>query len=188
LSGVLERTYLHAYSLRFSDFIEVPIQPLKQIALQITTEQGENLGTIGAAIYKKWELREIPHEPGTHKFVIGSRLQNEFAGRKQTFGVDGYAQVKRTYYAGPIPIHLKGFFNVRTGGTITSEFVTGIISPREIETGKHDSWKEIGDPSKLEPKPVLRIGYSDVYSSDSEWAEGTASVWPKPEDKQHSTE
>ena len=179
MPGLLERAYIEAYSLGFSNFMEIPIEPKKQMALELATENGEKLGTIQSILHRQWESQEIPHEPGTHKVVIGTKLQNEFQGIKQTMGVEAYVVVKRAYYSGPIPIHFQGFFNVRTGGTITRKLLTRMISPYEIETGQVSTWKQISDPSKLSPRPVLTMGYSDTYSDGSKWVEGTASVWPE---------
>jgi hypothetical protein len=44
--GLLERTYIEAYSVAFRNFIEIPIEPTKQIALELATASGEKLGTI----------------------------------------------------------------------------------------------------------------------------------------------
>jgi hypothetical protein len=181
---LLERTYIEAYSIGFRNFMEIPIEPKKQMALELATESGEKLGTIQSIVHRKWESHEIPHSPGTHKVVIGTNLHNEFQGRKQTMGVEVYVVVKQAYYCGPVPIHLEGFLNVKSGGVITRQFRTGMISPFEIETGQVAGWKQISDPSKLSPPPVFRLGYSDTYSGDSKWAEGMDSVWPKRESKQ----
>jgi hypothetical protein len=181
LPGLLERTFIQAYSLRFADFMEIPIRPMKQMALEMTTESGEKLGTIQNILHRKWDNREIPHSPGIHKVVIGTKLHNEFGSVKQTMDVEAAVVVKRAYYSGPIPIHFEGFLNVKTGGIVSRELRTGSISPYEIETGQVSAWAEINDPSKMSPLPVLTLGYSDMYSDDSKWVEGSGSVWPKEE-------
>ncbi|MGH9774215.1 MAG: restriction endonuclease [Candidatus Acidiferrales bacterium] len=175
---LLERTYIEAYSLMFRNFMEIPIQPKKQMALEVATESGEKLGTIESILHRKWENHEIPHSPGTHRVLIGANLHNEFGGVKQTMGVEAGVVVKRAFYSGPIPIHFEGFLNVKTGGIISRQLQTGTISPYEIETGKVPNWTQVSDPCKLSPLPVLSLGYSDVYSGDSTWIEGTNSVWP----------
>ncbi len=183
---LLERTYIEAYSLGFRNFMEIPIEPKKQMALELATESGEKLGTVQTILHRMWESQEISHSPGTHKVVIGTSLHNEFQDRKQTMGVEAYVVVKRAYYYGPMPIHFQGFLNVKSGGMITREFHTGMISPFEIETGQVAGWKQISDPSKLSPPPVVSMCYSDTYSGDSKWTEGLDSVWPKQESKQGS--
>ena len=184
LPGLLERTYMAAYSLRFADFMEIPIEPMKQMALEMATESGEKLGTIGSILPRRWDNHEIPHSPGTHRVVIGTKLHDEFAGVKQIMNVEAAVVVKRAYYSGPIPIHFEGFLNVKTGGIISRELRTGMISPFEIETGQVSGWTRIDDPSKMSPLPVLTIGYSDLYSGDSKWVEGSGSVWPKEQPSQ----
>jgi hypothetical protein len=181
IPGLLERTYIAAYSLRFTDFMEIPIQPAKQIALEMTTESGEKLGTIQNILHRKWDNKEIPHSVGTHKVSLGTKLHNEFGSVKQTMDVEAAVVVRRAYYSGPIPIHFEGFLNVKTGGIISRELRTGVISPFEIETGQVSGWTQISDPSQMSPLPVLTFGYSDLYSDGSKWTEGTASVWPKEE-------
>jgi len=175
---LLERMYIGAYSITFRDFMEIPIEPRKQMALELATESGEKLGTIQSALDRKWESKEIPYSPGTHKIVIGTNLHNEFNGVKQTMGVEAHVVVKRAYYFGPIPIHFEGFLNMKNGGIITRQLQTGMISPYEIETGKVSTWKQISDPCKLSPPPVFSVGYSDVYSKRGEGADST---WPKKE-------
>ncbi len=160
MPGLLERTYIEAYSLGFRKFMEIPIEPTKQMALELATKSGEKLGTIQSVLHRMWENKEISHSTGTHRVVIGTRLHNDFNGVKQTMDVEAYVRVQRAYYSGPIPIHFQGFFNIRTGGTITRELRTGVISPYEVETGQIPDWKAISDPSKLSPLPVLSIGYS----------------------------
>src|SRR5271170_2381138 len=135
----------------FRNFMEIPLEPKKQIALELATEGGEKLGTIQTIVHRKWESREIPHSPGTHRVVIGSNLHNEFQGREQTMGVEVFAVVKRAYYYGPVPIQLEGFLNVKSGGVITRQFRTGMIAPFEIESGKVAGWTQISDLSKLSP-------------------------------------
>ena len=101
LPGLLERTYIEAYSLGFRNFIETPIEPTKQMALELATDSGEKLGTIQSVLHRMWENQEISHSPGTHKVVIGTSLHNDFNGVKQTMDVDAYVRVNRAYYSGP---------------------------------------------------------------------------------------
>jgi hypothetical protein len=183
LPSLLERTLISAYSLEFRNFMQIPIQPQMQMALELVTEKGEKLGTIQSILHQKWDSGAIPRAAGTHRIVIGTNLHNEFKGTKQTMDVEAHVRVEKRYYVGPIPIHFEGFLNIKSGGILTRQIKTGMISPFEIETGKVSGWKQIDDPSQVSPPPVIRIGYADTYAVGSEWVSGTGTVWPEGESK-----
>jgi hypothetical protein len=177
---LLERVFMDTCSLRFEDFIELPIEHKKLLALELETEGGEKLGTITSILRRKWDSHEIPHAPGMHEVVIGRKLYNDSSGIKQAGGVVASVVVKQAYYSGLVPIHFAGLLNVKSGGIVTRQLLTGTISPIDIEMGRVSSWKQIGDPSSLSAPPAFHIGYSDVYFPDRKWAE-VATIWPKKE-------
>ena len=133
---LLERTYLKTYSLRFN-FKSRPrlVMTTDLSFLQVFSEDGTLLGTVGEILGRKWNKEGIPHEPGEYEVLLvknglfsGGEEMTE-ATLKATVGV------ARDFYFGQLPIDVRGFKNEQTGGLITRELTTESIEPFRIEQG-----------------------------------------------------
>jgi hypothetical protein len=160
---LLERTYMASCNLEVHDFFELPLQSQKLFALELKTESGERIGTSQDVLHRKWDSHEVPHSPGTYKVTIGTKLITEFNGVAQSGSIYAHVVVEHAFYSGFVPIHFQGFINVKSGGLITRQILTGVISPIAIEKGEILGWKQINNPSELSPSPAFTIGYFDVY-------------------------
>jgi len=175
---LLERTYMASCSLEVHDFIELPLQHEKLLALELKTESGERVGAIQDILHQKWDSHDVPHLPGTHRVVIGTKLYNDLTGVVQFGSIYASVVVEQAYYSGWVPIHFEGFLNVKSGGIITRQLLTGVISPIAIEKGQIPGWKQIKDPSRLSPSPAFCVGYSDVYLPGNRPPEEVNPAWP----------
>lgn len=175
---LLERTYMASCSLEVHDFVELPLQHEKLLALELKTETGETIGTIRDILHQKWDDHDVPHLPGTHRVVIGTKLYNNLYGVMQSGSIYASVVVAKTYYSGLVPIHFEGFLNVKSGGIITRRVLTGAISPIAIEKGQIPGWKQIKDPSRLSPSPAFCVGYFDVYFPGNRPPEEVNPAWP----------
>ncbi len=180
---LLERTYMASCSLEVHDFLELPLQHEKLLALELKTESGERIGTIQDILQQKWDNHEVPHLPGAHRVVVGTKLYNDLYGVVQCGSIYASVNVEQTYYSGRVPIHFEGFLNVKSGGIITRQVLTGVISPIAIEKGEIPGWTQISDPSKLSPPPAFCIGYFDVYFPGNKRDAEVNPAWPEQEPK-----
>lgn len=181
---LLERTYMASCSVEAHDFNELPFQTERLMALDLRNENGESVGTIEDVLHRKWDSKEVPRSLGTHRVTIGTNVSTEFNGATQVGGLYANVVVEHAFYSGMVPIHFQGLINVRSGGLITRQIVTGAISPIAISKGERAGWKQIDDPSTLSPTPAITIGYFDVYFRPDRQAEGTNPTWPE-QDSNH---
>jgi hypothetical protein len=181
---LLQRTYMASCTVEVHDFIELPFQMERLMALELKDGGGESVGTIEDVLHRKWDGKEVPHSLGNHRVTIGTKLTTEFNGITQVGGIYTNVTVEHAFYFGMVPIHFQGLINVRSGGLVTRQILTGVISPIAISKGKCTGWKQIDDPSALSPPPAFTIGYFDVYFRPNNQAEGTNPTWPEQDSNQ----
>jgi hypothetical protein len=175
---LLERTYMASCTIEVHDFMELPYQTERLMALELKNESGESVGTFEDVLHRKWDSKEVPHSVGKHRITIGTKLTTEFNGVTQVGGIYSNVDVEQAFYSGMVPIHFQGLINVRSGGIITRQILTGAISPIAISKGECMGWKQIDNPSALSPAPAFTIGYFDVYFRPNDRAEDTNPTWP----------
>ncbi len=164
---LLERTYLKSYSLRFN-FKSRPRLVMKTnlLFLQVFSEDGTLLGTVGEILGRKWNKEGIPHEPGEYEVLL---VKNGLVGEERTKAtLNATVRVAREFYFGQLPIDVRGFINEQTGGVITRTLTTESMEPFRIEQGLVEGWSRIDDPASLAVEPVMRLAYSDVMPISDE--------------------
>lgn len=164
---LLERTYLKAYSLRFN-FKSRPrlVMTTDLFFLQVFSEDGTLLDTVGAILGRKWNKKGIPHEPGEYEVLL---VKNGLLGEEMTKAtLNATVRVAREFYFGQLPIDVRGFQNEQTGGLITRTLTTESIEPFRIEQGLVEGWSRVDDPASLAVEPVMRLAYSDVLPTSEE--------------------
>lgn len=176
---VLQRTYMASCNVEVHDFFELPFQTDKLMALELKTENADRIGTIQNVLQRKWDSKEVPHSLGTHKVTIGTKLFVEFNGAIQKGSIYANVVVEHAFYFGMVPIHFQGFINIKSGGLITRQILTGVISPIAVSKGERQGWRQIDNPLELSHLPAFTIGYFDVYYPHSKQAEDTDSTWPE---------
>jgi hypothetical protein len=181
---LLQRTYMASCTIEVHDFIELPYQTDRLMALELKNESGEIVGTFQDVLHRKWDSKEVPHSVGRHRITIGTKLTTEFNGATQVGAIYSDVAVEQAFYSGMVPIHFQGLINVKSGGIITRQILTGAISPIAISKGECAGWKQIDDPSALSPAPAFTIGYFDVYFRPNNQPEGKNPTWPEQDTNQ----
>ena len=128
----------------------------------------------GSGIARRYRI----HSART-KVTIGTKLFVEFNGAIQKGSIYANVVVEHAFYFGMVPIHFQGFINIKSGGLITRQILTGVISPIAVSKGERQGWRQIDNPLELSHLPAFTIGYFDVYYPHSKQAEDTDSTWPE---------
>lgn len=159
----LERTFLKGYQFTFTNFDSLPlsITNINPAYLEIHDSLNRRLGFIKDIIAKKWNIEEIPHNPGEVEITIGQGVIINTTDGKYKTDISVKLTVAKEHYFGPLPIETRGFYNEQTGSFSTRQIITDKLEPYLIETGQVEGWHKIEDPSKLAIQPVISAGYSD---------------------------
>jgi hypothetical protein len=169
---LLERTYLKAFSFRFSGVpfkgFEILSNIQEMMTVQFSLADGKPAGTLIEIVQKKWDKAEMPRTPGEHLVLLGDDCIHKHYGHESHSKIEAITQVANEFYFGPLPVKLRGLQNVQTGGVITRTITTDFIEPAKIERGEDPNWKKIDDPAQLAVvKPVFQLSYFDIYSEDA---------------------
>ena len=156
-------------SFRFQNFKSLPTAVMNDThTLEVFSQDGVSLGTLKKIIAAKWHSEEIDEEPGEKELLIGENLYFEFEGEKFFTEIWAHILVGREYYLGNVPVHLKGFQDLQSGGVITNQITTHNIEPYKIEQGLIDGWKKLDDPAELSIQPFMKMWYADSLNVDDQ--------------------
>ena len=161
---LLERTFLEAFSLTFTDFMQLPYSVVESELrlLELFTSEGAPLGSTRDIIGRAWNAGSISHEPGEHEILLAEKGLLQRADSDVRATVRAKVRVAREYWYGSIPISVRGFQNEQSGGLFTRTFTTDFLEPAAIEQGLVPGWHKIADRNVLAPHPVFMMSYSDV--------------------------
>jgi len=172
ITCLLQRKFLHSYNVGFHSVPmkhwEIPTSFVELNRLEFGAIDGTRQGTIPEIIYGKWNDQAIPREPGTHLVVLGDHLVSRFRGIESHQKITANIVVKAEFFFGPLPVKLRGFQDMQTGGVMTRTFTTDAIEFHKIETGQEKNWKRIDDPDQLAVlKPQITLEYFDAYTDEA---------------------
>lgn len=157
---LIESTFLQAYQLIFKDFQSLPAN-IDYRFLEVFDDKDNKIGVIEDLIIKKWENNEIKHEPGQPEVLIGENVFVKPTEEKIKITIIARCIIKKEFYLGNVPVHLKGFQDLQKGGVITKNLITKQINIPQIRDGKEKNWKKIEDPQKLAAKPFMILYMSN---------------------------
>lgn len=162
---LLERTYLKAFSLIFADFSRLPYSVVESDLrlLELFTSEGAPLGSVRDIIGRAWNTESISHGPGEYEIVLVKKGLLQRADSDVRAAVRAKVRVAREYWYGSVPVSVRGFQDEQSGGLFTRTFTTDFLEPARIEQGLASGWQKIDDPETLATRPVLTMGYSDVF-------------------------
>ena len=170
IPALLHRTYLSRASFRFAGTSRggAPFPAGDPSLWEVHASDGTNLGIVRDLLLQKWNAREVPKEPGRHEVVLAVDAKLRDADEDLATTISATVEVGHEFYFGHVPIQTRGFQDVQTGGLITREITTKMMSPSDIERGLVPGWQKIDDPAALAVRPHFRLDYSDVLPVSTE--------------------
>lgn len=168
IPAVVEFTGVTKFSLSFSKVGDDPFVPPDTTDLRgliIFDEQERALGTVRDLIGQKWNAREIPEQPGEYRNVQVAPNPSKFKSRGMFHraNITANVLVEARLHFGYWPItKMSGFYDERTGATITRNMEFNNLSMIEVEK----NWPRINAVAELAVHRVITLRAFDQWSSD----------------------
>lgn len=168
LPALIELTGVTKFSLSFSAAGGEPFEPPDTEdlrALMLFDQQGLPFGTVRDIIGQKWNVGEIPEEPGEHRIdqLAPNPLKFKSGGRFHQATITANVLVETRLHFGYWPISkVSGFYDEKTGATITRHIEFGNLPVIEVER----SWPRISSVAELAVRPVITLRALDHWSAD----------------------
>jgi hypothetical protein len=168
LPAVIEFTGVTKFSLSFLPVGDEPFEPPDAIDLRtlvLFDQQERALGTVRDIIGQKWNAGEIPEEPGEYRDVqfAPNPLKFKSRGSFHQASITANVLVGTRLHFGYWPISkLSGFYDERTGATITRRMEFDNLSMVEVER----SWPRINSIAELAVRPVITLRALDHWSAN----------------------
>ncbi|RVU36189.1 restriction endonuclease [Hwanghaeella grinnelliae] len=128
-----------------------------QYVSSVSNKAGENLGSMFDIAARKWNLGELPVEPGDHGdlriFGENPHMDNGY-GTNVRVDLRVGLKVHRQLFLGALPIsQISGFRDEIAGGVITNAFEVGLVDPNEVL----ETWEKIESLDGLDPAEALLV-------------------------------
>jgi hypothetical protein len=167
LPAVIEFTGVTKFSLSFlagGDEAFEPPDAKDPRTLMLFDQQERALGTVRNIIGEKWNAGEIPQKPGEYPIQFAPNpLKFRSGGSFRQASISANVLVETRLHFGYWPISkLSGFYDERTGATITQHMEFGNLSMIEVER----SWPRINSITELAVRPVITLQALDHWSAD----------------------
>jgi len=168
IPAVIEFTGVTKFSLSFSAVGDEPFRPpdTKDLrTLVLFDKQDRSLGRVRDLIGQKWNSGEIPQEPGEYRAIPLARdpVKYRSGGLLHPAWVTTSVLVETRLHFGYWPIaKLSGFYDERTGATITRDMRFDWLSMVEVER----NWPRIKSLADLAVRPVITLRALDHWSAD----------------------
>ena len=173
---LLIRIKLESCAFRFSSvpgqYWAVPTN-ISPADIETFGADGASLGTIWTLLARKWNRKEIPHEPGEHHVTLSDDAIIAVGETRAHTRIEALVRAERLYYLGPVPIKVVGLMDEQTGSLRTREIITDGIEPAKIERGDLPGWSRLPSIDELSISPVIRMGYVDYQPDDRDNPDAT---------------